>query len=96
MGPVRIVDIPTQDDNSVYEHKQSKAEENTLLYTDGLIYDDPSYIDSEPSMHLSFDVSEGTSSIGLSFLQDFVNGEVDDGHRLFSEIFCLLPWFDAQ
>ncbi|KAI0682503.1 hypothetical protein BC835DRAFT_870883 [Cytidiella melzeri] len=83
-GPVRIVDIPTQDDDSVYEHKQSEAEENALLYTDDLIDDDPSYTDSEPSTHISFDVSEGTSAIGLSLLRDFVNGEVDDGMSVHS------------
>lgn len=46
---------------------------------------EPSFLDSEPSTRISMAISEGEPGIGLSLLQDFVNGDMDDAASVRSE-----------
>lgn len=85
---VTIVDSPTPQEEPIEEPKvPDPDEDHAPLYADDPADDEPSYLDSESTHRTSVASSEGAPAIGISLLQDFVNGNVDDAASLrsFSE-----------
>ncbi|KAI0344356.1 TBC-domain-containing protein [Trametopsis cervina] len=87
---IRQVESPVQISSYVTESGlepmkvSGDAEDHSPLYADDPPDEDPSYIDSEPSTRISVAISEGEQGIGLSLLQDFVNGNVEDDASIHS------------
>jgi TBC1 domain family member 10 len=77
---IAIVDSPMVDIAVLREPKLSLEVDNSApLYADDILDDDQSYPGPELSARISPTASDDMPAFGLNLLQDFVNGNVDDG-----------------